>query len=77
MPSAPTSSTMHDLQPKHSKLKAEEVKTLVEKYKISVAQLPKIKSTDPVAPEGSQRGDVIKIERASGDVKKTYYRVVV
>jgi len=38
---------MHTLQPKHVKLKADEIKVLLEKYNISLAQLPKIKSTDP------------------------------
>ena len=38
---------MHILQPKHTKMKAEEVKDLLEKYNISLSQLPKIKSTDP------------------------------
>jgi len=68
---------MHILQPKHIKLKPEEVKKLVEKYNISLAQLPKIKSTDPAVPENIGSGDVLKIERKDGDKVNDYFRVVV
>ena len=68
---------MHILQPKHTKLKPEEVKKLVEKYNISISQLPKIKSTDPALLDGCERGDVVKIERKFGDKIRPYYRVVV
>lgn len=67
---------MHILQPKHTKLKPEEVKTLLEKYNISVAQLPKIRSTDPALSEGFERGEVVKIERESEGKIHVYYRVV-
>ena len=68
---------MHALQPKHSKLKPEEVKHLVEKYNISVTQLPRIKSTDACLPEGCVPGEVIKVERKMEDKVNFYYRVVV
>jgi len=68
---------MHELQPKHTKLTPEEVKKLLEKYNISVSQLAKIKSTDPGAPEGCFRGEVLKIERKEGDKVHVYFRVVV
>jgi len=68
---------MHILQPKHIKLKPEEAKNLLEKYNISISQLPKIKSTDPAIPEGCQRGEVLKIERKEGDKINVYYRAVV
>ena len=67
---------MHTLQPKHTKLKSEEVKKLLEKYNISVPQLPKIKSSDPAAPDGCEKGDVIKLERKEEDKVNIYYRVV-
>ena len=67
---------MHVLQPKHTKLKPEEVKKLVEKYNISLSQLPKIKSEDPAVPEGCVPGDVLKIERKEEDKIYLYYRVV-
>jgi len=68
---------MHVLQPKHSKIKKEEVDKLLEKYNISLAQLPKIKKEDPALPEGVGVGDMIKIERKEGDKIVIYYRVVV
>jgi DNA-directed RNA polymerase subunit H (RpoH/RPB5) len=67
---------MHILQPKHTKLKPEEVKKLVEKYNVSVSQLPKIKQDDPAAPKDCVRGDVLKIERKDGEKINTYFRVV-
>ena len=67
---------MHILQPKHTKLKADEVKGLLDKYNISLAQLPKIKNTDPAMPQGCAIGDVIKIERKEEEKSFTYFRVV-
>ncbi len=67
---------MHVLQPKHTKLKPEEVKKLIEKYGTSLSQLPKIKSDDPAVPEDAVQGDVIKIERKEEDKINLYYRVV-
>ena len=68
---------MHVLQSKHTKVKPDEVKLLLEKLNLSVSQLPKIKKRDPCLPEDIKVGDVIKIERKSGDGKINYYRVVV
>lgn len=68
---------MHELQPKHSKLKPEEVKELTKKFNIAVGQLPKVKVTDAGIPEGCLRGDVIKIERKFDDKIRIYFRVVV
>ena len=67
---------MHIHQPKHTRLKTEEVKNILEKYHVSVAQLPKIKITDVCVPQGSQVGDVLKIERKEGDASYIYFRVV-
>ncbi len=67
---------MHILQPKHTKLKPDEVKRLLEKYNTSVTQLPKIKQSDPVCPEGCELGDVLKIERKEDDKVYLYFRVV-
>lgn len=68
---------MHALQSKHTRLKKEEVEDLLEKYNISLSQLPKILEDDPALPENSKIGDVIKIERKTpeGNVE-VYYRVV-
>ena len=67
---------MHVLQPKHTKLKQEEVDKLLLKLNISLTQLPKIKITDPGLPEGSEIGDIIKIERIIDSKRIIYYRVV-
>ncbi len=68
---------MHILQPKHTKLKSEEVDKLSKDLNISLTQLPKIKVIDPALPENSKVGDVIKIERKISDNKTiSYYRVV-
>ena len=67
---------MHILQPKHTKLKPEEVKHLLKKYNISFSQLPKIKSTDPTVPEGCLRGEVLKIERKEEEKTVVFYRVI-
>ncbi len=67
---------MHVLQPKHTKLKQEEVDKLLLKLNISLTQLPKIKITDPGLSEGSEIGDVIKIERIIDGKIIIYYRVV-
>ncbi len=67
---------MHVLQPKHSKLKPEEVKKLLEKYNLSISQLPKIKSDDPAIPQGCVKGEVLKLERKEGEEINVYYRVV-
>ena len=45
---------MHILQPKHTKLKPNEVKDLVEKYNIALSQLSKIKVADPACPDGCE-----------------------
>jgi DNA-directed RNA polymerase subunit H (RpoH/RPB5) len=67
---------MHILQPKHTKLKPEEVEKLLKDLNISLAQLPKIKITDTGLPEGSEISDVFKIERELNGEKSVYYRVV-
>ncbi len=68
---------MHVLQPKHTKLKPDEVKKLLEKYNLSISQLPMIKLEDCALPEGFGKGDIIKIERKENDKLNVYFRVVV
>jgi len=67
---------MHALQPKHIKLKTDDVTELLGKYNISVSQLPKIKIDDPALPLGCVSGDVIQIERTFRDKTRIYFRVV-
>ena len=68
---------MHILQPKHIKLKTEEVKKMLEKHNIYVSQLPVIKFGDPGLPEGCIKGDVVRIDRKEGDKINVYFRVVI
>jgi len=68
---------MHILQPKHTKLNEKEAQELLKRYNISKSQLPKILKTDTALPEGSNPGDIIKIERAENDKVNLYFRVVV
>ncbi len=68
---------MHILQPKHSKLKPDEAAKLLEKYNISLSQLPKIKANDRALPEDCKIGDLVKIERKDKIKTAEYYRVVV
>jgi len=68
---------MHVLEPKHIKLKPEEIDKLVKSFNISLIQLPKISINDPVLSEDYMVGDVVKIERIDEDGKTMiYYRVV-
>lgn len=67
---------MHVLQPKHSKLKTEELKKMLEKYNISLSQLPKIKLNDAALPEGCAVGEVVKIERKEKGQIEEYFRVI-
>ena len=68
---------MHELQPKHTKLKPEEVELLSKKYNLSISQLPKIKLDDPIVPEGCESGDVLEIGRNFGEKTRKYFRVIV
>lgn len=68
---------MHILQPKHTKLNEKETEELLVKLNISKSQLPKILLTDSALPEGSEVGDVIKIERKDEENTYIYFRVVI
>jgi DNA-directed RNA polymerase subunit H (RpoH/RPB5) len=69
---------MHILQPKHTKLKQDEIVKLLAKYNISLAQLPKISKEDSsIFDLNPQLGEVIKIERKTENGSEDYFRVVV
>ncbi len=67
----------HILQPKHTKLSEKETEEVLKKFNVSKAQLPKILSNDATLPQNCNTGDIIKIERKSGENIVFYYRVVV
>ncbi len=70
---------LHELVPKHKLLTKKETLDLLDKYQISVIDLPQIFEKDPVAIAiGAKEGDVVKIIRDSSTTVKTinYYRYV-
>jgi DNA-directed RNA polymerase subunit H len=69
----------HILIPKHSKLSDSQKEKLLEKYNISIKELPRILKTDPaISSLDVKPGDVIKIIRKSQTAGEAiFYRVVV
>ena len=69
----------HSLVPKHEIMSNASIERVLKQYKITVDQLPKIKSEDPVVVAiGAKKGQVLKITRNSMTAgKSVYYRVVV
>jgi DNA-directed RNA polymerase subunit H (RpoH/RPB5) len=72
--------TKHELVPKHVKVEEREKKELLEKYKISIYNLPFLRKNDPAIKHlDVQAGDIIKIIRDSSKTagRAAYYRYVV
>ena len=70
---------LHELVPKHKILTKEETLQLLEKYQITVNDLPQISEKDPVSIAiGAKDGDIIKITRNSHTTVRfvNYYRYV-
>lgn len=69
----------HILVPTHIKLNESEKKELLEKYKISVSELPKISIKDPAIESLKVKaGDIIKIIRKSQTAGTgVFYRSVI
>ncbi len=64
----------HKLVPKHVKLSDIETKKLLEEYKITTKDLPKILATDTAIAElNAKPGDVIKITRESKTAGEIVY----
>ena len=64
----------HILVPKHAKLSEKEKKELLDKYKITVKELPKIYKNDPAIREMAlEVGDVVKIIRKSATAGESVY----
>jgi DNA-directed RNA polymerase I, II, and III subunit RPABC1 len=70
---------MHILVPKHEIISEDEKKEVLEYYRITGNQMPKILSTDPIARYyRSTKGQVFKITRYSETCGETiYYRITV
>ncbi|NTV24382.1 MAG: DNA-directed RNA polymerase subunit H [Nanoarchaeota archaeon] len=71
--------SQHVLVPKHTKLNQKDRDALLEKYRITTKELPKISIKDPaIAALGVELDDIVKIERPSPTAKTTlFYRRVV
>ena len=69
----------HVFVPSHSLASSEEVAHILEKYSITLKQLPCILDSDPLVKHlSAQPGDVIKVERESQTAGKTIFlRVVI
>ncbi len=69
----------HELVPEHIIMNEEEKKQLLEKFNITINQLPKILKNDPAAKQiEAKEGDIIKIVRRSQTAGEAiYYRLVV
>ncbi|MGC8812323.1 MAG: DNA-directed RNA polymerase subunit H [Candidatus Aenigmatarchaeota archaeon] len=69
----------HELVPKHILLSEKEKEELLKNYGISLKDLPRILSSDPMAKAiNAKVGDIIKIIRKSPTAEVSeYYRVVV
>jgi len=67
------------LVPKHEILDEDEKNKLMEKYGVTIKQLPKIKLSDPAVKSiGAKKGDIIKIRRKSPTSNDyLYYRIVI
>jgi len=68
----------HVLVPKHEKASEKEKNEILEKYNISLKQLPRISKKDPsIAHLDVEPGDLIRITRKSATSgSSTFYRVV-
>jgi DNA-directed RNA polymerase subunit H len=68
----------HVLVPKHRILSKKEIAGVIEKYNISVVQLPRIKMKDPIVKAlEAEPGDILEIEREGPSGNYLYYRRVV
>ena len=69
----------HLLIPKHSKLTDKQKEKILEDYKVTLKELPRIVKSDPAIQSlEAKPGDVIKITRNSATAgESSFYRVVI
>ena len=64
----------HILVPEHTKVSDKEKKDLLEKYHISLKELPKMSKKDPAIQHlNAKEGDVIKIIRKSKTASESFF----
>jgi len=70
--------SQHELVPDHSIVDEDTLDDVLEEYNIKKTDLPKLKRTDPAAPDEAEVGDVIKVVRDSRTTDQAVvYRLVV
>ncbi|MBU0758579.1 MAG: DNA-directed RNA polymerase subunit H [Nanoarchaeota archaeon] len=71
--------TKNFLVPKHVLMKKKEIDELLEKFRATTKELPKISISDPAIKNlGAAIGDIVRIERNSPTAGETqYYRRVI
>ncbi|MDY6930928.1 MAG: DNA-directed RNA polymerase subunit H [Halobacteriota archaeon] len=69
----------HEMVPEHIIISEEEADLILKKYGITKGQLPKLKSSDPVAKQiGAKVGDVVKVIRNSPTAgRSVVYRMTI
>ena len=66
--------TKHVLVPKHAKASEKEKRELLERYQISIRELPRIVMSDPAIQHlDASEGDIIKIVRPSPTAGETVF----
>ncbi len=70
--------TKHVLVPKHLKVSEKEKEEILERYKVTIKEIPKILKDDPaIASLDLKSGDIVKIIRKSPTAgESVFYRVV-
>jgi len=70
--------SQHELVPDHSIVDEDTLDGVLEEYNIKKTDLPKLKRTDPAAPDDAEVGDVVKVVRDSRTTDQAVvYRLVV
>ena len=66
------------LVPKQEIISEEEKKKFLEEYNVTIKQLPRIRSTDPVVKLlNAKKGDILRVKRNDPAIGEYYYHRVV